>query len=359
MNDSRIAFYGRYIDDCISIVSGTSVESAVSYVDNKVKFDGCQILWEGSALRQNFLDMTVCLNVDGSRQTVISWQPYRKQKNHMERIPWISHHPLDVKKGTFIGELSRLAVLSSDLSTYVVAVKELVSLYLHRGYPENLVTYWVKTHAKVRWEKRFNNNNAEREDVGVLVLKTEFNPVWNWFNAKELGDEILNYWREWSNRAFDTGGITSADIRDGYPRPTERFGDLKDILPELTSEQVSFGYPIRIPDIRKISIIDSKFIVSRKRTRNLFDLTNLWKRSIFQRMERNLPADSSTSSNTGKSVQFHALPVVPELTHTTTQPQPGPSTPQYPGHVFEDEGVIYVGHVPRSDQLDRDKPFFG
>jgi hypothetical protein len=31
----------------------------------------------------------------------------------------------------------------------------------------------------------------------VLVLKTQYNITWNYFNSHELGDIIFNYWREW------------------------------------------------------------------------------------------------------------------------------------------------------------------
>src|SRR6202050_3927005 len=69
--------------------------------------------------------------------------PYRKAQSHQERIPWISHHPLDVKRGTFIGEMSRLATISSLHSTYCDAIKSLAALYIARGYPSDLVYHWL------------------------------------------------------------------------------------------------------------------------------------------------------------------------------------------------------------------------
>ena len=136
MTDERVAFYGRYIDDCFAIVRHKNSDSAERYIADKIKFDGCQILWESSPNRCNFLDATFYFN---EFSTKVEWRPYRKAKNHLERIPWISHHPQDVKRGTFIGELSRLAVLSSTLSVYVESVQELVALYRKRGYPDDLL----------------------------------------------------------------------------------------------------------------------------------------------------------------------------------------------------------------------------
>ena len=48
MTDERVAFYGRYIDDCFAIVRHKNSDSAERYIADKIKFDGCQILWESS-----------------------------------------------------------------------------------------------------------------------------------------------------------------------------------------------------------------------------------------------------------------------------------------------------------------------
>lgn len=43
--------------------------------------------------------------------------------------------------------------------------------------------------------------------------------------------------------------------------------------------------PLLVPDIRKINILNSRVIVSRKRTKNLFDLTSLWKKTVISTLE--------------------------------------------------------------------------
>ena len=161
-----------------------------------VQFDGCTIEWSASDHYAHFLDMT--LYRDDKR--CLQWRPYRKPGNHMERIPWISHHPLDVKRGTFLGEMTRLAVLSSTRDTYGKALQDLVSLYVHRGYPFPLVNSWLKNNISKRWDSRFQTRNPESQPE-VLVLKSEFNLAWNYFNAKELSNTIFGYWREWLMRA--------------------------------------------------------------------------------------------------------------------------------------------------------------
>ena len=91
-NNSNIPFYGYYIDDCLAIIYAESAEQAVQYMSNKIKFDNCTILWEVSE-GQAFLDMFLYKDLDGKLQ----YKPYQKARNHKERIPWISHHPLNVK----------------------------------------------------------------------------------------------------------------------------------------------------------------------------------------------------------------------------------------------------------------------
>ena len=44
-------------------------------------------------------------------------------------------------------------------------------------------------------------------------------------------------------------------------------------------------------DIRKMNILNRKMLVSQKRTRNLFDLTNLWKKDVIANMVNNLPSN--------------------------------------------------------------------
>ena len=46
-----------------------------------------------------------------------------------------------------------------------------------------------------------------------------------------------------------------------------------------------------IPDLRKIGVLDRRLILSRKRTRNLFDLTNIWKNNMMLNMEQHLHDD--------------------------------------------------------------------
>jgi len=279
LHNPDVPIYGRYIDDCFAVVYANSEEEAINKVAI-VKFDNCVIEWNASA-SQPFLDMTVYIDREGRVQHM----PYRKARSHQERIPWISHHPLDVKRGTFIGEMSRLATLSSIFTHYKDAIDSLVGLYIKRGYPSDLVLKWMKDNFKVRWEKRISvSSNAEHEHNDVLVLKSSFNTAWNYFSAHELGDVVLGYWRTWCIQAAEN----HFNSNEGFYRFDSSIGDLELVDPELCSEYHSSDGPVMMPDIRKLDILNRRFIVSRKRTRNIFDLTSLWKKAAIQRFEEAL-----------------------------------------------------------------------
>ncbi|KAJ2983865.1 hypothetical protein NUW54_g10588 [Trametes sanguinea] len=206
--DPLIGFYGRYIDDCFGIVAAPSGDAARQYMSQKVIFDGCQITWEVGSLRCNFLDATFYFDTMANLQ----WKPYRKPNNHMERIPWISGHPYDVKRGTFIGEMSRLATLSSQFTSYLDSIRDLVGLYVRRGYPHSDVKKWTKRYLMERWEKRLSESTGDATSSDVLVLKSTYNTAWNYFSAKELGDEILGYWRSWCRTRL----LTNSSVEQIY-----------------------------------------------------------------------------------------------------------------------------------------------
>jgi hypothetical protein len=261
LNHNDVAFYGRYIDDCIAVVYAESEDHASLLLSNLIKFDNCTITWDCSGSHAPFLDMLLYKDADNTLQHM----PYRKNGNHQERLPWISAHPYDVKRGTFLGEMSRLATLSSKLEHYLAAMRGLVALYIRRGYPVDEVHKWLYANLSKRWDNRLAERPAQ--DANVLVLKTQYNLAWNYFNAHQLGDTIFGYWREWLRRS-DTG-----DFNSEYPAPGKG------------KEESSHGLDTELPDLRETNIFNSKVILSRKRTRNFLDLSNLWKKSVLEKLD--------------------------------------------------------------------------
>jgi len=365
LKDLGWAFIGRYIDDVLGIVYADSAENALK-VASILRYDDpgeqrVRLLWEVSEYNVPFLDMLVYIDpVTGQ----IGHRPYQKKLNHKERIPWVSHHPKDVKRGTYIGEMSRLATLSSSVEEYVSAIRDLKGLYMARGYPEKLVLTWTKDHLAERWAQRLSEPAPARP---VLVLKTEFNPAWYAFNVDELGSTITTKWMtylnaiydhmwrtesaaEKSRREFKPGvplgtsiGFTpeartfvideypvsvakqksSAPLRDEAPSaggPSGSNGTEHGRLPSGSAVELGQGLadarwrrvvPSERPcdwivthygrltdggsgeksveetifDVKRAGLCDKRWLVSRKRTRNLFDVSQAWKRSLLTELD--------------------------------------------------------------------------
>jgi len=339
LDHRQVAFYGRYIDDCFGIVYAESADEALNLLREKIVFNGCVIEWAVSDSQCQFLDSTIYKGEDNN----LRWKPYVKARNNRERIPWVSCHPIDVKRGVYIGELSRLAVLCSHKETYIDAVRDLNTLFQVRGYPVPLIMSWCKRNLQERWDKRFALRNASEStgDEGVLVLKTRFDDVWNWFSATELGATITKYWEEWYERA-EKGSYSTSNPSQPFPEEVEEHPhDLTDIRPDLFTEvKVKGGSDTAfVPDLRKIGLLRSRWIVSRKRNTNLFDLTNVWKKIVLRQLDENIAQEGGVD------------PMIPTCVN---EDEPTSSKPAIADTVEE---TIYIHR--RSTTPDQEHPEFG
>ena len=70
-------------------------------------------------------------------------------------IPWVSHHPVLVKRGVYIGELSRLSIICSHKEIYIEAVRDLNMLFQACRYPIPLIMSWCKKNLQEQWDKHF------------------------------------------------------------------------------------------------------------------------------------------------------------------------------------------------------------
>jgi hypothetical protein len=188
--DPCTLFFGRFIDDVLFICYADDDAHALRMC-SKITYPGLDMDWSVTEWSAPFLDMRIF--VDRASCT-IEHMPYRKPLNHHERIPWVSSHPKDVKRGTFLGEMSRLATLSSRLETYEEALCHLKTLYIARGYPSLLLNSWLRENKEKRWTSRLADQ--ERRVGNVFVLKSQFNPILDSFNVHELFDVIRKEWTE-------------------------------------------------------------------------------------------------------------------------------------------------------------------
>lgn len=300
-SNPNILFYGRYLDDIYCIVLADTPDEALDML-SFITLGDVKLLWEPPSDKANFLDLSTW--IDGDK---ISHEPFVKLMSHRERIPWSSAHPLDVKKGTFSSEISRLATLCSQYTTYTEQCQEAVNLYIGRGYPPTLVQTWLKSQKEKRWADRLATRNTEAEETAgtFFTLKTHFNEAWKSFNVGELQTRITSHWQGLAN----SEGVT----RRKRPRTEVSVpsGQRKRVRIALQGQQWAGQSRLNLipedPAFRETGvrlggvISDSslgmqahveqkaaqewintgKFLVSRKKNTQLWDLTRTWNKSVW------------------------------------------------------------------------------
>ncbi|KXN84277.1 hypothetical protein AN958_12783 [Leucoagaricus sp. SymC.cos] len=289
-----IPFYGRYIDDCIALVYASSPTEAESIMQRGLLFSNCTITWSASENYMTFLDMTLFFE-----EGQLLHKPFRKPLNHFERIPWISSHPLYVKRGTFCGELSRVAMLSSRFDDYSSACREVADIYIVRGYPPLLIAAWLKGNYQARWESRLVESPPLQADV--LVLKSEYNISWDFFNVQTLSERMKNGWAT-AIRTLAYGHPVANDLPPDIQKLRPRAQGLGSLLqaPESSSivsmasdRLVSEGLFGPFLHLDKLGLFNKRVIVSKKRNKQLLDLAAIWRRSILERRDHQVFKDVS------------------------------------------------------------------
>ena len=190
--DPNVLIYKRYIDDIFTIVITDSLEDALTYAKERLVFPGLKLIWEGDRNRLVFLDLEV-MHVPTTG--TFDFRPYRKPLNHFERIPFSSEYPKWMKTGAFLGEMSRLAAMSSSIDIYKQAIKELASIYLSREYTLVLVQEWIKLNYDIRCETRYRVEKSRGVD-NLMVIKSVLNPIWEWdlVDVRNVQQGIQQVW---------------------------------------------------------------------------------------------------------------------------------------------------------------------
>jgi hypothetical protein len=293
-----ILFYGRYLDDIFTMVLSDTADDATAKV-SFINLGGVNLLWEPPSQQVNFLDLNVQIEEDGR----ITHTPFVKAMSHRERIPWSSAHPLDVKKGTFSSEISRLATLSSERSDYLNQCTEAVNMYIGRGYPPKLATSWLKRQQELRWENRLSvQQDVEDPARTLFTLKTQFNEAWKYFNVSELESKIKAQWElglktdivlgKRKKFPAPSGAVkrvklsTSRPPGGGQSRLSFALDDEAGLAfdPVLGRVTQSTAGLVADQDVRKWTstwMDTGKFLVSRAKTTQLWDLTRTWNKQIW------------------------------------------------------------------------------
>jgi hypothetical protein len=183
-------------------------------------------------------------------------------------------------------------------------------VYIARGYPPDLIKSWLRDNTSKRWRNRHGKSESEGD---VFVLKSHFNPVWTAFNIHELGRLVTSHWLDFLE-AQDEHNRQLLGPQGTSPRQPLKaksalglvFGGAEGapanspsppVSPVSAGPEVAVAAPlIMIPrplgrgghieerlalDIRKLGYHERKWLVSRKRNFNLFDLVAKLKQSVL------------------------------------------------------------------------------
>jgi hypothetical protein len=182
-----------------------------------------------------------------------------------------------------------------------------------RGYPTDYVNKWLKDNISERWNQRLDTKSQNNDAEGVLVLKTTYNTAWNYFSAKQLGDTVIGTWRKEIFLSTEDPALKSlqGDERNRYAHPSSKLEALSSVAPELLTRFWTADGVKDMPDIAKLGFLTRRMIVSRKRTKNLFDLTSLWKKTVLKVLEEDIleqkddVTDEADAENTAEAPIHH------------------------------------------------------
>lgn len=303
----KVLYYCRYIDDVLAFVIADNAEEAMS-IGQQIVIEDCEIIWSASARSTVFLDMNIYIVPQLDNR--VHYMPYKKAQNNLERIPWVSHHPFDVKRGTFIGEITRMATLSSDYPHYDTAVSDLRDLYVARGYPVHLVKSWLDKYKLGRWQNRLAPVESNPQATGLHVIKTVFNPVWSFIDVHKIQEVILDEWRKEIFPDFNSSKVYTlwdfgVEKVAGPPRRRQRRRKqcntaggafVSETISEDSSdedelEQQSRGPPKRArptglevtsaEDVGLSLLMNQRMILSRRRRVTTGDLAASWRKTVL------------------------------------------------------------------------------
>ena len=122
--------------------------------------------------------------------------------------------------------------------------------------------------------------------------------------------------------------------------------DIGDVRPELYCEVVKGSDTVFVPDLRKIGILGRRWLVSRKRNTNLYDLSQKWKKVVFETLDEQIQNEGGFAPT---------IQDVEVITNTPQQVQlPGLAT-----SADSDEESIQLHRRSRSPDNEQEHPEFG
>jgi hypothetical protein len=175
----ELYFLKRYIDDIIYIWIPLQDPTEDTHRWNEFKKDmNCfgKLRWEFNlrAKQQNFLDMTITLMTNGKFTTSL----YEKPENKYLYLPSHSTHPPGNLKGLIYGSINRIIRLTTDPTEQKVAINQLYTRLLHRGYGHNMLREIInKTYTSVSSNTQSTKHCTTEVDMNsTIILHMNYHP---------------------------------------------------------------------------------------------------------------------------------------------------------------------------------------
>jgi hypothetical protein len=252
---SGVQLYNRYIDDILCLFYGS--EANLIEFQKNVKLGSLTIKWDCSQEKNEFLDIEVLKRRNHLQPTRLVTRLFRKSMNRFLYIPWSSAHPLHVKKAFVKAELTRFAMINSEVEYFADARTQFYGNLRRRGYPPQVLDNWF---TQVRYSERqiILSPPKEKPDLAPLMLAGQYNPVWEYINVEEI---LRKARRGWSLETELPDALNQPLIRS--LRRTTSLGDLlsvwnKTILhpSTISTEQVQTTTSVLVVG-RGTSVVDS------------------------------------------------------------------------------------------------------
>jgi hypothetical protein len=140
-----------------------------------------------------------------------------------------------------------------------------------------MVMSWLKGQQEKRWEDRLSvRKNPEEDETILFTLKTHFNDAWKYVNVKEL-ERIIK--AEWTHQGNSILGKRSAEGNLGGSSKRRKL--MRNAIASTPGGSEGTPAQKKIAVKAEPWIEKGRFIVSRKKNTQLWDLTRTWNKLIF------------------------------------------------------------------------------
>ena len=164
--DFPVLFYCRYVDDVVCSVPSDKIEQVLfsfNSIHPRLQFT----IEKSLNNRLNFLDVTLIVN-----EGRIIFDLYHKPTSSGRYLNYLSQHPVCQKRGTIIGLIDKIILLSHP-KFHAVNFKSMIKTLLNNNYPLSLIFRTISERLNTLFHRQKNlnttKNNSEMPPVFFTV----------------------------------------------------------------------------------------------------------------------------------------------------------------------------------------------